>query len=74
MSKPWLPPSKPAIRIKAKDVRVVRDGQRYTASWHVDGDQLSVWSAYGSRVEPIGRHKDLAGRAAVLLGEIVDAR
>jgi hypothetical protein len=57
---PWLPPSKPTLRIKAKDLRIVRGGQRVTASWHVDGEQLSVWSAYGSRAEPIGRHKDLA--------------
>lgn len=61
-------------RISPKDVRIVRDGQRWTASYHTEGDKLLVWSAWGSRTEPVGETKDLAVRAMVLLGEILDGR
>lgn len=58
---------------RMRDVQIMRGGRTYTASWHVEDGKLLVSSAYGSRVEPVGRRRDLAGRATVLLGEIVEA-
>lgn len=67
-------PARGAKRQSIRDVRIVRDGQRWTASWHVDDGRLVVWSAWGSRSEAAGNTKDLAARATALLGEIVDQR
>lgn len=67
-------PKRGASRISPKDVRIIRGGQRFTASYHIDDGQLHVWSAWGSRTEPVGRTKDFKARAEVLLGEIVDGR
>jgi len=72
---PWSALSKNGVTpIRPKDVRIIRGGQRWTASWHVEDGELMVWSAWGSRREPVARDADLGSRAQVLLGEIVDAR
>lgn len=67
-------PARGQPRHSIRDVRVVRDGQRFTASWHVEDGKLLVWSAWGSRSEPVGKTTGLAARATVLLGEIIDQR
>jgi hypothetical protein len=67
-------PVRGAKRQSIRDVRIVKDGQRWTASWHVEEGNLLVWSAWGSKSEPVGKTTELAARATVLLGEIIDQR
>jgi hypothetical protein len=67
-------PKRGATRISPRDVRIERDGKRWTASWHVEDDRLLVWSAWGSRTEPVGPTTDLGSRARALLTEILDGR
>ena len=67
-------PARGAKRQSIRDVKIIRDGQQWTASWHVEDGELLVWSAWGSRTEPAAGTTDFAARATALLGEIVANR
>jgi hypothetical protein len=62
MSNGFIMPRRGAPRVRPKDVRINYRGHVWTASWHVDDDQLMVCSIYGSRTEPVGLG-DLAQQA-----------
>ena len=55
-----------------RDIYIVRDRQRYGASYFVEEGQLSIGSAYGSKSVPLGRRKPEVA-AEKLLVEIVDS-
>ena len=55
------------------DVRILRDGRIYAATWRVEQGDLVVSTAWGSRREMIVRREDLSLRASVLLRQIVEA-
>ena len=49
------------------------DGRRYSATWHAEGKDVVVSSAYGSKRAPAGRGQP-EGLAEKLLREIVAER
>jgi hypothetical protein len=67
-------PARGAKRQSTSDLKIVQDGQQWTASWHVEDGELLVWSAWGSRTEPASATTDFAARATALLGEIIASR
>lgn len=55
-----------------RDVRYEHDGRAYAGTWHVEGDEVLISSAYGSRVEPVGKFKATPETVAmVAMGMIV---
>lgn len=65
-------PAKGTPHVSYRDVRIVRDGRTWTATWHVTDGTLYVSSAWGSKSEPVGRTRDMAKRATALLTDMVD--
>jgi hypothetical protein len=68
----YVPPA--GQRVQRQAVQITRAGRRWSGSWTVEGDQLFVESAYGSRVARAGLALGRAKRAEAMLGEIVDGR
>jgi hypothetical protein len=67
-AKPW-----PATMRRSKDFRIVHEGRQYGGWFEVEGGDVLVASAYGSKRGPKGRRDALKVAEALLL-EMVKAR
>ena len=70
----WVPAPKPGKHVQRNDVVIDRGYRRWRGSWTLEGDQLVVISAYGTRSAKAGSERGRVKTAEKLLGEIVDAR
>jgi len=70
----WFHAPKRGNRFARNDVAIDRGCRHWSGSWTLEGDQLVVISAYGSRSARAGSERGRTKRAEKLLREIVDAR
>lgn len=67
-------PKAGAVHSPRYDVRTVKGGRQWTATWHVAEGKLYVDSAWGSNVSPAGPAGNRALRAAAILEDLVTKR
>lgn len=57
-----------------RDFQIDFDGRKYSGSYTLDGAEMRVGSAYGSKSQRVSKSADLEKVAKLLLRQILEAR